>query len=164
MRLKKKKRSTTRRLKLISHLRLPSVRRPDFADHLRFPEDITQLNGENVAELLGKYTLLYSYAAQDMAFLNQESLRIESHERIRRSEIVQQNPRINTIEKYKREAFFEADSKLRSLQEHRTVVNIRKETTGMFMNNFDKYIQALSRELTRKTTTEERERRFSSRN
>ena len=163
MRLKKRKLSTPKS-KLISHLRLPSVRRPDFADHIRFPDDITQLNGENVAELLGKYTLLYTYAAQDMAFLNQESLRIESHERVRRSEIVQNNPRINTIEKYKREAFFEADSKLRSLQNHRTVVSIRKETTGMFMNNFDKYIQALSRELTRKTSSEEKERRYSTRN
>lgn len=158
MKLKRKKGSSP---SLISHLRLPRILRPKFADTLRFPEDITQLESANVSELLGKYTLLYTYAAQDMSFLNQESLRLESQERVRRFEVMQTNPRMNTIEKHKREAFYDSDSSMRQLQDQRTLVNMRKESTAMFMGNFDKYIQALSRELTRKSSIEERERRFS---
>ena len=35
---------------------LPAFPRPVFADTLKFPQDITELETENVSDLLGKYT------------------------------------------------------------------------------------------------------------
>jgi hypothetical protein len=147
----------------ISHLSIFRIPRPNFASTLRFPEDITQLESANVSELLGKYTLLLTFAAQDLSELNQAGLRLDVMEKNRKYDLFTEKPQMNSLEKHKREAFFETDRQMRELYKQRAAVNIRKCHTEMFIANFDRYIVALSRELTRRSMSEDRERRYGSR-
>jgi len=142
--------------KLVSHLLLPRVRRPKFADSLHFPENITELASANISDLMGKYTLLLSYAQQDMAELNRETLRCDILDRNRRMELLREKPQMNSIEKHKREAFYDSDPVMRRINDQRIILGMRKEHTAMFLSNFDRYISTLSRELTRMALTDER--------
>ena len=109
---------------------------------------------------MGKYTGLLAYAHQDLSELNRESLRLDAMERERRFAMMQENPRLNTLEKHKREAFYEADRTMRRVFNQRTYVNMSKEHTMMFMANYERYIAALSRDLTRRSLTDEKSRRW----
>lgn len=161
--IRKKVRSTRKKQKLVTHLRLPEIDRPKWADGLRFPDDVTELTAANVSELLGKYTQLWTYVQQDLSRLEQETLKLDSAERERKHEIITGNPRINTIEKHKREAFYDGDSKMRGINRARSVIDLRKASSHSFLSIYDKYIQALSRELTRKGMTEERGMKYAPR-
>lgn len=130
---------------------LPEIKRPKFADTLRFPDDITQLTTQNVSELLGKYTSLYSYANQELSRINAEIIRLQSRSSLRTNQVFRTNPSMNAQERWRRDAVLSTDSKMEEIERDLGRYKMQKEFTQMYVENFDKYIAALSRELSRKT-------------
>lgn len=136
---------------LITYEEMPKVQRPKFVDTLRFPEDITELSAANCSELLGKYTLLWTFVNQDMARLKVRLLRLQHQEGVRVSEMFRHRPQLNQIEKWKRDSVISEDTQVESLRRQTSAINVELEYSGMYLANYDRYILALSRELTRKT-------------
>ena len=130
----------------------PEVERPAFIDKLKFPEDLTQLTAQNVSALHGKYTQLYAFANQELAKLEIKTLRIRQQEAIRRNEIFVERPSINSLDKYRRDAVYKSDDKMESLGQEMFRLECAKVATVSFKDSYDRYLQALSRELTRKTS------------
>jgi hypothetical protein len=130
----------------------PLLPRPRFADTLRFPADITELTAANVSELLGKYTQLYAYANQELALLGVRLLRVQFQRDIRRNEIFRKRPGLNGIERWRRDAVLDEDSQMEQLGAAENLIERQKVMLQMAQTNFDRYLVALSRELTRKTT------------
>lgn len=100
--------------------------------------------------MLGKYTLLWSYVNQDFARLKVRKLWLEQQEARRANEYLRTNPRLNHVEKWKRDALLKEDTIMEELQQQLTNVNAELEYTAMYLANYDRYITALSRELSRK--------------
>jgi len=129
---------------------LPRFLRPAFADTLKFPDDITQLDAQNVSELLGKYTKLLAYAAQEHAKQTVRMLEIECKMAELQSEIFIQSPGIAHIERWKRDQKIQAHPRMFNIRITLLEINQRREMLSMFVSNFERFINALSRELSRK--------------
>lgn len=151
---KKQKPSSTAGTELFSNLRLPRVRRPKFADVVVFPEDITELTSQNISELLGKYTALFSYVQQELAITNRQLLALDTADKQRRNEMMRKRPGLSHIEKNKREAVFDSDEKIQEYYQRRQMNHQNRIAGEAFLAIYEKYIWALSRELTRKGTEE----------
>lgn len=153
MKIRVKRRSTPE-IELHTHLSLPKIFRPKWADKLNFPDDLTELTAGNISELLGKYTALWAYANQDLSEIQRKLLGLDAAEQERINEIYSNRPAINTVEKYKKEGIFSSDRKISQYRRFRKGLHMQRASTEMFLQNFQAYINALSRELTRKSTLE----------
>lgn len=129
----------------------PSIVRPKFADTLKFPSNITELGTMNITDLIGKYTALYAYANQALSAANIEILKCQSAIDLMKQYLTRSNPMMNSQEKWRRDASVDSDPRMEKLIKDQNVARQRKEQCQMYVANFDKYIAALSRELTRKT-------------
>jgi hypothetical protein len=156
MKIKKrrKKLSTTKAPELHTHLRLPKILRPKWTDTIRFPDDLTEIGAANITELIGKYTQLWGLVNQDACRITQELLRYDAAEQDRINEILEHRPGVNRLEKYKKDGVFGADPKIAHYRRARKALHIQRAAVEMYLQTYDKYINALSRELTRKSTLE----------
>ena len=127
------------------------VPRPAFADSLKFPEDVTKLDAMNVSELHGKYTMMYAYANQELAKANVALLRLHSRVALRRNTVFRSRPTLNSQERWRRDAILDSDSDMEIIEAQITSVKMEKTWAEMFVANFERYLTALSRELSRKT-------------
>jgi hypothetical protein len=127
------------------------IPRPKFADALRFPDDITELASANVSDLHAKYSELYTYANQELARANIAILKLQTEETFLKSKIFVENPRINHLERWKRDCLIDADPRMEEIYRLLSKFRVEKEYAQMAVTNYDKYINALSRELSRKT-------------
>ena len=132
-----------------------AIQRPDFADTLKFPSNISTLSPANVSELHGKYTLLYSYANQEWS-RNQRQHLIEKTEEERLFLVVALND-----EDYKKardaktkEVHLQKYENFRKVKERLRQLHIERITIEMWLKNFEMYIASLSRELSRKVHDE----------
>lgn len=130
----------------------PAIKRPTFADTLRWPKDITALSASNVSELLGKYTALYAYANQELAYINVAILELQTRESIVINAILRQNVSLNAQERWRRDASIDTYREVERVRRTITKKKSDREYTQMFIANFDRYLTALSRELSRKTS------------
>ena len=130
---------------------MPQIAPPSFVHKLRFPEDLTELGTQNISELLGKYTLLWTYVNQDMARLRVKALKLSQKETNRINSKLREMPALNQIERWKRDALLAEDESIEFIRTEQTRTSMELEQCGMYLANYDKYINALSRELTRKT-------------
>jgi hypothetical protein len=135
----------------ISYSKFPVTGRPSFTDKLKFPEDITELTAANVSELLGKYTLLWSYVNQDRARLEVQLLRLQRLDSLRVNQMLRDNHRLNHIDKWRRDAVIAEDEQMETLKQQISSVQAELKYASMYLENYDRYANALSRELTRKT-------------
>lgn len=127
------------------------IERPSFIESLVFPADtITLLDSEQVSDLHAKYTLLYAYANQAFSETNVAILQLQNQRTERENEIYRSQPGINTLEKWKRDAKMKEDGKIESFNQSLMVANMRRITFEMMLQNFERFIAALSRELSRK--------------
>lgn len=153
MKIKVKKRNSTRKpqkSELITHLKLPQINRPKWADNLRFPDDLTEVTAANVSELLGKYTSLWAFVNEDACRTTQHLLRLDSAEQTRMNQMIGRRPALTTLEKFRRDQLFAVDPVIATYRREKKILHIHKAASDMFLANYDKYINALSRELTRK--------------
>lgn len=143
-------------------IRLPDFNRPAFTDTLRFPEDLTVLSDANVSELLGKYTMLYAYAAQERSRAYLEELKADQELSQVEAGITSEAPQIQHIERWKRDAILASYPEIQKARMKQFMAVQRKEIAGTYASNYDRYVQALSRELTRKTAFSDRHSAFNS--
>ena len=137
----------------ISGLNLPSFQRPSFADGLRFPDDITQLTSQNVSELIGKYTKLLCYVQEQYTNHAVKVMRLESAIQTLQSTVFIESPGIAHLEKWKRDQRMQSDSRMMGINIQLTEAKKFKELAYSYIQNYERCISALSRELTRKTAS-----------
>lgn len=129
----------------------PLPQRPAYADKLKFPADITELTSANISELMGKYTEMYSYAAAEAAKAEVQLLLAETEERKTETRILNSRPNIVHLEKWRKDLVVDSDKTMLKLHEQVKKAQVRLRYAKMYLEIFDRYLNALSRELTRKT-------------
>ena len=134
----------------ISYARFPRVSRPSFVEKISFPEDITELEPANISDLLGKYTLLQSYVSQDLARINVRILHLEGSKARRINEMFRVQMNLNSQERWRRDAIVEDDEQVEEINRQFLRYRTEKTYAEMYVGIYEKYISALSRELTRK--------------
>ena len=140
---------------------LPSVVRPSFADTLRFPDDITQLSAQNVSELLGKYTALQAFAIFEQAGLTIKELDKDREEALLRATIIGERPNIQHLDRWRRDDILTIDPRWLALQDRSRRISQRKVAVSAYVAIYEKYSMALSRELSRKTSSGDGQRHSS---
>lgn len=124
--------------------------RPEFADTLRFPNDLTQLAPANVSELHGKYTQLFVFANREATRLSVEIMRAETQESLAVSSTFRRFPAINSQERWKRDAVLDSDPEIERIRQHISRCRQEQETAKCYASNYTAYTAALSRELSRR--------------
>ncbi len=127
------------------------IERPEFIESLVFPaETLTALDAEQVSDLHAKYTMLYAYANQSLADANVSILSLQNRKTERENTIFREQPRINSIEKWKRDAKLKEDEQVEYFNRSLTIHHVKRIQLEMMIANFERFIAALSRELSRK--------------
>jgi hypothetical protein len=144
---------------LFTSLRFQRIQRPKFADSLKFPEDITELSPASVSDMLGKYTQMYAYANQELSLLNVALLGLQTQEARRTTEMFKANPSLNHQERWRRDCVVDTDPQIMNIQMEISLTKQSREVVQMFLNNYDRYLTALSRELSRKAHDNDLSRR-----
>ena len=135
------------------------IHRPTFADTLRFPEDVTQLSAANVSDLHGKYTQLFAFANQELSLVNVRILELQTAESLRINAVFRDNPSLNQQERWRRDAVLDTDIEMEKIHRQLAMAKAEREMTQMYIGNFDRYLVALSRELSRKSHEQDLGRR-----
>ena len=130
----------------------PLPERPKYADALKFPQDITELTPANISELMGKYTEMYSYAAAEAAKAEVQLLILATGGKKVETDILQSRPELLHKEKWRKDLIINTDPQKVELLKKEQHWQIRLRYAKMFLEIYEKYLNALSRELTRKST------------
>ena len=145
----KKPKQATVSYSVYSHL--PEIQRPSFANTLVFPENLTELETANISDLHGKYSLLYAFVNQDLARINVRILRLKTNESVLVNSISRSNRSLISVEKWKREIILNQDPDMENIHKYIAKLEQEKVYAEMYLSNYERYLNALSRELTRKT-------------
>ncbi len=124
--------------------------RPKFADTLRFPDDLTLLLPANISELHGKYTQMFVFANREATRLTVEILRAETQESMAVTRLFRRQPAINSQERWKRDAVVDSDAEIESFRAAVARYKQERELARCYADNYDRYLAALSRELSRR--------------
>jgi hypothetical protein len=132
---------------------LPPFLRPKFADKVEWPDDITRLESRNVSELLGKYTALLCYAGSQLAKSQVDLMKVEYQMSALETKIYIEEPTIARLEKNKRELKLSSDDGMIILESRRSILKRFIRLQEVYVQNYERKITALSRELSRKTAS-----------
>jgi len=124
--------------------------RPAFADKLVFPDDITAIDSSNVSELLGKYTQLAVFALNALSQISMAITLTESHFLRARNQLLKDKPTLLGTEKWRFDKVVENDDAFLALEQKMTEFKMKKEYLTGLTGTFEKFIYALSRELSRR--------------
>ena len=129
----------------------PKIVRPQFADSLQFPaENMTKLPSSQIADYLAKYTELHAYANQELSAIKVRLLMNGTEDSVTRNKLLRERPNLNGIEKWRKEAVMDSDEEIEKLYTESQSLKVAQTQLEMLTVNYDRYIQTLSRELTRK--------------
>lgn len=131
------------------------VERPAFADTIKFPDDITKLPLSGVSMLNGQYTGMYAYAVAELSKANVQVLRIRSEIFVRRNNIARTGI-TNGRKKYAIDLDTRIDKRLEELTLMENKAEELVKQLESYVIIFDKYMGALSREMTRRTAEMQR--------
>ena len=134
-------------------LELPIFERPKFADKIRWPNDLTQLTAQNVSELLGRFTQMVCYADAHWAKVQQEIMALEHVIHQRKIHIYEDSPSLIRLDKNKRELNLDSDPGIAILKSRLSRLKRAEIKDAMYVRNYERYVAALSRELSRKTAS-----------
>jgi hypothetical protein len=131
--------------------KFPEIERPAFIDTLKFPADrLVQMTAEQVSEYHGKFTLLIAYAKQEATKVNIELIKLDAEEARLRGKMLTETPSMNTIDKWKRDALIEHDTRMMAHRQKVSFKQMERAYADTIIFNSEKFLYALSRELTRK--------------
>lgn len=132
-------------------MQFPEEPRPSFADTLTFPPDITALTPREVSALHGRYTAMFAYATAEQAKLRIEKLRYESEAQIHKNNIQR-----NGVTYGRRKGDVDTQVRLDMKMQQLYAAMISLDQRILFIDSrisiFDRYMNTLSRELTRRTS------------
>lgn len=134
---------------------LPKFKRPAFADSLRFPTDVTQLTGQNIGELMGKYAALLAFVEQESTSWTILELRTEQELEQQQTQFMLVNPRTVFLERWRLDIRMKQDLKIQSLRVRLSKIRELKERAASMVRTYDRLINVLSRELSRRLATQD---------
>lgn len=114
------------------------------------PDDITQLEAANLTELIGKFTQLQAYVNAELAECEAEIIRLRAKMREEKVTFFVTKPGLNNQEKWKRDAVLEAEEGVRKVQRGIEQHEADAKIIRCYVENYERYISALSRDLTRR--------------
>ena len=133
--------------------RFPEIHRPEFTDQLRWPDDLTVLPAKSISDLLGKFTALQVYANQEHARIQSLLVEAQTEIQLRETEVFRANPAMNHQERWKRDAVVSSDPVIMELTRRIGRLKAEREYASGFALNYERYVNALSRELSRQCHT-----------
>lgn len=133
-------------------LGLPQIVRPAYSATIRFPADVTQLDAQNVSELLGKYSELSAYAVAKKAEYDVEDLRLCHMEDVETARLMTERPGLNNQERWKRDSVVSSYPSIQRIRVLKLSAQQGRRTAEAYCLGYEKLAAALSRELSRKTT------------
>lgn len=131
-------------------LGLPSFERPKFADSIRMPENILDLEPANITDLIAKFTEMLAYVTFERARCEAEITSLLGHLKKTKVGIFITRPGINNQEKWKRDSVVDSDENVLSTEEQISRLKSEVEIIRCYCDNYERYVAALSRDLTRR--------------
>jgi len=101
---------------------------------------------------MGQFTEMYAYASCVLAKATCEEISSLTEEAEAKGRIFRESPGVNSQARWRRDAVLMTDSRLGEVNLRRNRIKIRMETAKAFVTIYDRYVQVLSRELTRRTS------------
>jgi len=129
----------------------PPIERPTCTDTLKFPEDITKLSTQDVSRAHGQYQSLYAFAISQASKADVAVLRARSACMIQRANIARTGHTYGK-RKYDIDQLIRVDMKLQVLEQALLEEEIKQTSYKSYVEIFDRYAAALSREITRRTS------------
>lgn len=134
-------------------LPLPEFQRPAFLDSLIFPANITQLDSGSLSGLIGKFSLAYAYACSLRAGADVDLMAAELREQVSRAQLYRERPAlISSLERHKRDAILEMEPAIIAAKTAAVEARQKREYAWHMIQAYEKLLNALNRELTRKLT------------
>jgi len=137
---------------------LPAFTRPKFADTINFPVDLTQLRSDNLSELMGKYAALLAFVEQEATTWRIHELKVGQQMEDAKGEFLAENPKLLFLERWKLDARMGAAVKTQNLARRITTIRTLKERAESLVRTYDRLINVLSRELSRRLATNDGQR------
>jgi hypothetical protein len=126
--------------------------RPKFVDHIRFPDDIYQLTPQNVSELHGKYTKIYTFCNQALASAAIRITHYEAEIYKAKQKVHLEKPSLISLERWRIDHITSSDPEVVRLSSLLLKNKMKKDYLTGIVENFDRYLIALSRELSRRSS------------
>lgn len=124
------------------------VKQPEYLSDISFPEDITQINAAEVSKLHARYSALQSYALSEKAKVDVEILAKESE---RHNTITRKRYSLSTLPSTKQwEQKSIVDHSALGIEEELVPLKRKQIVIQSRIEIFERYIVALSREMTRR--------------
>lgn len=139
----------------VGWFRLPVITRPDCADTVVWPGKLTDLTPENLSDLLGKYTAMLAYVTHVAAEATAEAIKLEAEKAQATTALYVQEPRLANLDKWRRDLKLDALPEIEAVNIKLTTMKIRRTMAEAYISTYDRYIAALSRELSRRISAGE---------
>lgn len=133
--------------------RIPSFERPKFTDSMRFPDDVTQLTAHNLSELMGRYASLAAFVEQEATTWSMAVIRLEQELEEAESQFMLKNPKTLFLERWRLDNRLRQDLTLRSIHRRLTGARALRERAQSLVRIYERLINVLSRELSRRMAT-----------
>ena len=130
--------------------RLPPIIRPTFADKLKFPLDITQISASEVSLLHARYTEMFAFVNHELARCAVRILELETAMSLLQNRLFRERPSLNATERWRRDAIMAESPEMEKLEQKVLREQQERKMHEMYKENFERYLTALSRELSRK--------------
>lgn len=132
---------------------VPAFDRPRFTDSLHFPDDVTQLTAHNLSELMGKYAALAAFVEQEATTWSMAVIRIEQELEEGESQFMLKHPKTVFLERWRLENKLRQDLALRAIHRRLTGARTLRERAQSLVRIYERLINVLSRELSRRMAT-----------
>lgn len=128
--------------------------RPDFADSILFPADITELDSAEVSRLMGSYTEMQVWAATHAATLGMRIAETENMLEAIKSNIYGNSPSILTsLNKNEREEKLSTYPRVQKMKHQLRLLHAERSRAETYASSYERFVNVLSRELSRKTAS-----------
>lgn len=133
-----------------NHWLFQPIERPEYTDSIKFPDDVTRLTPADVSKLHARYTALYAYAVAELAKVDVAFLRCRSTCSVQKNNVTRTG---HTYGKNKHQIDVQVrlDKRLEDLELLAHEAEAKKIILTGYVEVFDKYIAALSREMSRRS-------------
>lgn len=139
---------------------IPAFSRPKFTDTLKFPDDLTALTSVNVSELMGKYASMLAFVEQEATTWTIKEIEVERKLEDAKAKFLQEHPKKVFLDRWRLEASMKQEADFGQLHNRLAVIRGLKERALSMVRIYDRLINVLSRELSRRLATNDGARHF----
>lgn len=132
---------------------IPEFIRPAYADTLHFPADMSQLTAQNLSELMGKYAGLLAFVEQEATTWEIQSIRLAQSMEAFEGQHIRENPKLMFLERWRIDASVKRDPAMSDMRKRMSHIRVLKERALSLVRTYERLINVLSRELSRRIST-----------